>query len=241
MAACTVGGLHVFGLLEHLRPDVRGHDDDRVAEIDGAAVAVGEPAVVEHLQEHVEDVGVGLLDLVEQHHGVGPTPDRLGELAAFLIADVAGRRADQARHRVLLHVLRHVEADHGVLVVEEELGEGFARARSCRRRWARGRGTSRSAVGILQTGARPPDRLGDGLDRLVLTDHAQVEALLHLGSASISPSSIFSTGMPVHFATTAAMSASVTSSRKNDMPPRLSRSERAVAAATCFSSAGRVP
>ena len=37
----------------------------RVAEIDGVALAVGQPAVVQHLQQDVEDVGVRLLDLVE--------------------------------------------------------------------------------------------------------------------------------------------------------------------------------
>ena len=39
---------------------------DGVLEVHGAALAVGEAAVVHHLQEHVEDVAVGLLDLVEQ-------------------------------------------------------------------------------------------------------------------------------------------------------------------------------
>ena len=43
-----------------------GHDDDRVLEIDGAALAVGDAAVVEHLQQHVEDVVVRFLDLVEE-------------------------------------------------------------------------------------------------------------------------------------------------------------------------------
>ncbi len=34
-------------------------------------LAVGEATVVEHLQQQGEHVGVGLLDLVEQHHRVG--------------------------------------------------------------------------------------------------------------------------------------------------------------------------
>ena len=46
--------------------DVRGHDQDGVLEVHRAALAVGQAAVVHHLQQHVEDVGVGLLDLVEQ-------------------------------------------------------------------------------------------------------------------------------------------------------------------------------
>ena len=50
---------------------------------------VGEPPVVEDLQQDVEDVGVGLFDLVEEHHGVGLAAHGLGELAALLVADVS--------------------------------------------------------------------------------------------------------------------------------------------------------
>jgi hypothetical protein len=94
-----------------------------VLEVDGAALTVGEAAVVEHLEQHVEDVGMRLLDLVEQHHRVGLPPHRLGQLAAFLVADIPGRRPDEARDGVLLHVLRHVEPHDIVLVVEERRGE----------------------------------------------------------------------------------------------------------------------
>jgi hypothetical protein len=89
----------------------------------GAALAVGQPAVVEHLQQDVEDVRVRLLHLVEQHDGVRPAAHRLGQLAAGLVADVAGRRADQPGDRVLLAVLAHVDAGDGPLVVEQELGQ----------------------------------------------------------------------------------------------------------------------
>jgi hypothetical protein len=40
-----------------------------------------------------------LLDLVEQDHLVRPPPHRFGQHAAFLIADIAGRGADQAGDR----------------------------------------------------------------------------------------------------------------------------------------------
>ena len=72
-------------------------------------------------KQDVEDVRMRLLDLVEQHDLVRAAANRLGELAALLVADVARRRADQARHGELLHVLAHVDADHRLLVVEEEL------------------------------------------------------------------------------------------------------------------------
>ena len=75
--------------------------------------------VVENLEQHVEDVVVGLLDLVEQDHREGLSPHGLGELAALLVADVAGRGPDQARDGVLLHVLAHVDPDDVVLGVKE--------------------------------------------------------------------------------------------------------------------------
>ena len=65
--------------------------------------------------------GVRLLDLVEQQHRVRMLPDRVDQQAPLLEADVARRRADQARDGVLLHVLGHVEADELVAEVQREL------------------------------------------------------------------------------------------------------------------------
>jgi hypothetical protein len=51
--------------------EVRRHHDHRVGEVDRAALAVGQPPVVHQLQQHVPDLGVGLLDLVEQDDEYG--------------------------------------------------------------------------------------------------------------------------------------------------------------------------
>ena len=53
-----------------------------------------------------------LLDLVEQQHAVRVLVDTVGQQAALVETDIAGRRTDQSRDRVPLHVLRHVEAQH---------------------------------------------------------------------------------------------------------------------------------
>src|SRR3954447_15259333 len=80
----------------------------------------------------------------------------------------AGGGADEPGHGVLLHVLRHVDAHHGLLVAEEELrqraGElGLADAGGAEEHERAGR-----ALRVLQACPRPPDRLGDELDGLVL-------------------------------------------------------------------------
>src|SRR5690606_35332219 len=80
-----------LALHDLLRADVRGHDDDRVAEVHSPPLGIGQAAVLKDLQEHVECLGVRLLDLVEQDHRVALAADRLGQLATLLVSDVARR------------------------------------------------------------------------------------------------------------------------------------------------------
>ena len=96
---------------ELVRPGIGGEDEHHVAEVGLAADVVGEGGVVHHLQQQVEDVGVGLLDLVEEEHGVGGLADRLGEEPTLVEAHIARGGADEPRDGVLLLVLRHVEAE----------------------------------------------------------------------------------------------------------------------------------
>ena len=79
------------GLAQVGGPQVGRHDYDRVLEVDSAALCVGEPAVLEDLQQGIEHVGMGLFDLVEQHDRERLAPDRLGQLAALLVTDVPRR------------------------------------------------------------------------------------------------------------------------------------------------------
>src|SRR3546814_6459685 len=58
----------------------------------------------------LEQVRMRLLDLIEQQHAVRMLVDRVGEEAALVVADIARGRADQAAHRMALHVFGHVEA-----------------------------------------------------------------------------------------------------------------------------------
>ena len=67
--------------------------------------------MVHHLQQDVVDVRVRFFDFVEQKHAVRFFGDRFRELAALLISHVTGRGANQAAHRVALHVFGHIEAD----------------------------------------------------------------------------------------------------------------------------------
>ncbi len=158
-----------------LAADVRGHDQDRVLEVNRASLTVGQAAVVENLQEHVEDLGRGFLDLVEQNDGKGTAPNRFGELPALFVPDVARRRPEQARDRMFFAVLRHVDAHHRPVVVEKI---GRQRAREFGLADARGaqkdERTDR-AVWIGETRTRSNDRFGNPRYGFVLTDDALVQ------------------------------------------------------------------
>ena len=204
-------------------------------------VAVGEPAVVEQLEQDVEHVAVRLLDLVEQHDRVRAAPDRLGQLAALLVPDVAGRRADQARHRVPLLVLAHVDPHHRALVVEQVLGErarelGLAHAGRPeeQERADRSDRDPRARRGSAGSRSRPrsrprPDRRPGG-----------ASASSRWTSFCISPSIRRATGMPVHVETTSATSSSVTSSF-SILRSRWSSSSRAFSCSSSFSSSTSRP
>ena len=162
--------------LEHkLAADVAGHDEDGVLEADDAPLRVRHAAVVENLEEDVEDVPVRLLHLVEEHDGVGPATDSLGELAALLETDVSGRRADQTAHRMLLHVLGHVDAHHRLLRVEQERRQRLGELRLTHAGGTEEHERRDGAVRVGQTRARTLNRLRHRRHRRVLAHDALVQ------------------------------------------------------------------
>ena len=169
---------HLIGL-QITGAEVRGHDDDRVLEIDDAAFAVGQSAVVHHLQEHVEDVGMSFFNFVEEHDCIRTAANLLGELAAFFVADVSRRRADQARDRVFLHVFGHVDAQQSVLVVEQKFGEGACQLRLAHAGWAEEDEGADRTLGITESRARPANGIGHPLQSRILANDAQAQAFLH--------------------------------------------------------------
>ncbi len=82
------------------RARVGGHDQDHVTEIGLTAIRVRQGAVIHDLQQHIENIRVGLLDFVQQQHGVRMARDRLGQQTALVMAHVSGGRTDQPRYGV---------------------------------------------------------------------------------------------------------------------------------------------
>ena len=163
-----------------VRAEIARHDHERVAEVHHAPAPVRQPPVFQYLEQDVEDVRVRLLDLVEQYHAERAAADGFGELPAVVVADVSRRRAHQARHRVLLHVLRHVHARHVLLVVEQELGERPRQLRLAHAGRAEKDEAADGPVRVSQPGAGAADGVGHRRHRRTLPDDALVQAVFHV-------------------------------------------------------------
>ena len=168
--------------------------------------SVGELAVFKHLQQDVEEIRMRLLDFVEQDDRVGRALHALGQLAALFVADVSRRRTDQLRDRVLLHELRHIEADQRLLAAEHELRQGardFGLADAGR---AEEEERADRAVRTLQAGTRAANGAGQRRDGAVLRDDALVQLFFDAQQLRRSSSLIEAMGTPVQRETTSSMS-----------------------------------
>ena len=154
---------------------VRGHDDDGVLEVDVAAFAVAHHSLVEDLEEHVLHAGMRLFHLVEQDHRIGPPPHRLGQDAAFAIADIARRAAHQQADLMLLLELAHVDDGQVLLAAIEQIGQGQRGFGLAGAGHADHQKDADRLARIGQVGARGVDRLRDRFERVRLAD----DALLH--------------------------------------------------------------
>ena len=95
--------IHVLNQLA--ASDVGGHNDNRILEIYGSSLIVCQTAVVQKLQQDVEDIRVRLFNFIEQNDTVRFPSDCFGQLSALVVADISRRRSDQSGYRVFLHIL----------------------------------------------------------------------------------------------------------------------------------------
>ncbi len=126
---------------------------------------------------------MGLLDLVQQHHGVRLAPHGLGELTAFLVPDVAWRRSDESGDRVPLNELAHVDLDQVIFAAEHEFSQCLGQQRFTDAGWSQEDERADWPTRILQPGASAAHGLRKGRDRLFLSDDPRVQILFHLEEA----------------------------------------------------------
>ena len=132
------------------------------------------------MQQDVEHVRVGLLNLVEQDDPVGPPADGLGQLSGVIVAHIARRRADEPGNGVPLAILGHIQPHHAVLVVEEEFGQGPAQLRLAHAGGSQEYKAAERPLGVIEAGTGAADGVGDGVDGFFLADDPPVQVFFHV-------------------------------------------------------------
>src|SRR5262249_8870919 len=115
----------------------------------------------------------------EKYDCIRPATNALGQIAAFLVADVSRRSSNQPRDRVFFHVLRHIDSNCRTLIVKQKLGE-------CSRSLClsdAGRSEEHEnadrPIAILQAGSRSPNRVRNCFKSVSLTNDALRKQIFH--------------------------------------------------------------
>jgi hypothetical protein len=126
---------------------------------------------------------VGLLDFIEQDHGVRVAPHSFGELPGFAVADIARRGSDQPAHGVPFAELAHVEADHRTFVPEQGPGQGLGQFGLAHAGGTEEQEAADRPARVSHARAVAPDGLGNHRHGVVLADDPFVKFFLELAQA----------------------------------------------------------
>ena len=102
---------------------IRCHDNHRVAEIHQSSVTIRHASLVQYLQQQVEHVRVGFLNLVEQHNRVGVAAHTLSQLSALAVTHVSWRRTNQSRGVKALGIFAHVDTYQRIAAAKHKFGQ----------------------------------------------------------------------------------------------------------------------
>ena len=143
-------------------------------------MTIGETSIIQNLEQGIPHFGVSFFNFIEEHHTVRSATHSFSELTAFFITDISGRRAEQTADRVLLAVLRHINANERFLIIEHEPGKGLGKLGLPHTRRTDEDERSDRAGGIFQPGTRAANGIRNGADGFILTDDAFMQTRFHM-------------------------------------------------------------
>ena len=117
---------------------------------------------------------------VQEDNGIGFPANCLGQLTAFFVANISGRRSDQTAHAEFLHVFAHVDTNNIVLIVEQRLCKCFCQFCFADTGRTEEQERTQRTVRVLDSGTGPQDCLTDFFDCLILTDDTFVKNFVHV-------------------------------------------------------------
>mmetsp|Transcript_1492 Transcript_1492/g.3233 ORF Transcript_1492/g.3233 Transcript_1492/m.3233 type:complete len:249 (+) Transcript_1492:664-1410(+) len=122
---------------------------------------------------------MGLLHLIEKHDGIRLPSNGIGKLTTLVVSDISWRCTNQPRHSMLLHKLRHINANEGFFRIKHEIRQRFAKLRLSDAGRSKEDETRNRLTWIIEAGPRSLNGLGHNLDGLILTLDTFAQLILH--------------------------------------------------------------
>ena len=165
---------------------IGGEHDERVGEVRLNALCILHPATVKHLVEHLHNIAVSLLDLIEQDDAVRRAADPFGEDSTFTKTDVARGGALEAGNSMRFLVLAHVDGEEPT--PEKSIGKSVRSLSLAHTGRANEKKSPNRPASIGKTGEIGPSLRGDACQSVVLTDDPSTERILksHGSAARVS-------------------------------------------------------
>ena len=140
-------------------------------------LVIRQAAIIEDLQQHVEHIRMGFLDLIQQHDRIGASPNGLGQFPAFFVTDITGRCPMS-----LLTLCRSINS----LISMRTMAFSSSKRTSARALQSsvfptpvgpKENERPNRPIRVLQPAATATHGVRDGLDRLILTDNSEMQSL----------------------------------------------------------------
>ena len=162
------------------RAQVGGEDNDGILEVHCPALGVGDPTVIQYLEQDIEYIRVCLFDLIKEHNRIGLAADCFGELTALLITYISGRRSDQTADREFLHILGHINAHQIAFIVKQGFCQCLGKFCLAHAGGTQEQEGPNGTIRVLDTGTAAENGLGHLGNGLVLTHYPLVQDLVHV-------------------------------------------------------------
>ena len=156
------------------RTDIGGHNDNRILEIDGSAIIVSQTAFIQYLEQDVEHVRMGFLNLIQQDNGIRLATNLFGQLAAFLIAHISRSGTNHTRYGVFLHILAHIDTYQGIGRAKHIFCQLLCQMRLTHTSRAKEHKGSDGMVRVFQPYTATQDCFGKFLYRSILSYHLRL-------------------------------------------------------------------
>ncbi len=170
-------------IFDHIRADVRGHHDDRIAKIHFASLRIAQVTFFHNLQQHVVNFGMRLFDFIKNDDRVWAAAQGFGQLPRILVANVSRRRAHQTGGGVTFHKLGHIQLNGGFFTAKHELGEGLCQLGLANACGSEEHERTNRALWVFQASARAAHGAGNGNNRIFLTNDVAAKFIFHFEQA----------------------------------------------------------